>query len=324
MDKKFYFAPLEGITTYMYRNIHNEMFGGCDEYYAPFITPSDNEKIGRKGFRDILPENNPDINLRLQVLTNNSDSFLRFCEKIKEYGHNEININLGCPSGTVTGKGRGAGFLRDTASLNGFFERIFEKADVKITVKTRIGFSSPDEIDTLLQIYNRYPIALLIVHPRTRIDFYKGALHPDAFQKVYDNAKMPICYNGDICSVGDNAGICEKFPRIDSIMIGRGAIQNPAIFREIRGGKILSTQELLAFSKRLAESYNNHLDTPVYTLHKLKEVWLFMMKNYPEETKILKAVRKANKLHELMCATEYLPEIKKKRAASPMSRPNLT
>ena len=69
-DKKLYFAPLEGITTYMYRNIHNEMFGGCDAYYAPFITPSDNEKIGRKGFRDVLPENNAGVNLKLQVLTN--------------------------------------------------------------------------------------------------------------------------------------------------------------------------------------------------------------------------------------------------------------
>ncbi len=309
MDKKLYFAPLEGITTYMYRNIHNDLFGGCDAYYAPFITPSDNEKIGRKGFRDILPENNCGVNLKLQVLTNNSGSFLRFCDKIKEYGHNEININLGCPSGTVTGKGRGSGFLKNPAALDEFFGEIFKKSDIEITVKTRIGFSSPDEFNELMKIYNRYPISLLVIHPRTRADFYKGALHRESFEKAYKMASMPLCYNGDIRTTDDISGIFNLFPEINSVMIGRGAIRNPAIFREIRGGKKLTTQELITFSKVLAESYNNHLDTPVYTLHKLKEVWLFMMENFPEETKILKTVRKANKLHELMNAIEYLPEI---------------
>ncbi len=310
MSTGLYFAPLEGITTYMYRNIHNRMFGGCDAYYAPFITPSDNEKIGRKGFRDILPENNEGINLKLQVLTNNASSFLKFVDRIKKDGHNEININLGCPSGTVTGKGRGSGFLKDTDGLQSFFEKIFENTDVKITVKTRIGFNSADEIDKLMEIYNKYSISMLIVHPRTRADFYKGALHMDSFEKVYKTAKCPLCYNGDIHSKEDFIKTTDEFPGIDSVMIGRGAICNPAIFREIRGGEKLTTKELLEFSRELEKSYNEHLDTPIYTLHKLKEAWLFMMGNYPDETKILKAVRKANKLYELTNAIEHLPEIK--------------
>lgn len=310
MEPKLYFAPLEGITTYMYRNIHNRMFGGCDAYYAPFITPSDNEKIGRKGFRDILPENNCGVNLKLQVLTNNADSFLKFADRIKEDGHNEVNINLGCPSGTVTGKGRGSGFLRDTEGLDRFFEKIFDETDIKISVKTRIGFTLPEEMDKLTGIYNKYPISLLIVHPRTRADFYKGPLHMDTFEKVYNAANAPLCYNGDIKEKTDYEKTVHGFPGIDSVMIGRGAIRNPAIFREIRGGKKVTTKELLAFSKELEKCYGEKLDTPIYTLHKLKEVWLFMMDNYPEEGKILKAVRKANKLHELTGAIEYLPEIK--------------
>lgn len=309
MNTGLYFAPLEGITTYMYRNIHNRMFGGCDAYYAPFITPSDNEKIGRKGFRDILPENNSGINLKIQVLTNNSTSFGKFVDRIKEDGHSEVNINLGCPSGTVTGKGRGSGFLRDTEGLDGFFERIFNETDVKITVKTRIGFNSADEMDKLLEIYNKYPISLLIVHPRTRADFYKGPLHMDSFDKVYNLSKSPLCYNGDIRTKEDFIKITNEYSSLDSVMIGRGAIRNPAIFREIRGGERLTTAELLAFSRELERSYSEHLDTPIYTLHKLKEAWLFMMENYPDETRILKAVRKANKLHELTGAIEYLPEI---------------
>ena len=309
-DKKLYFAPLEGITTYMYRNIHNEMFGGCDAYYAPFITPSDNEKIGRKGFRDVLPENNRGVNLKLQVLTNNAESFLKFVERIKEDGHNEINLNLGCPSGTVTGKGRGSGFLKNPDALDLFFENIFAKTDVTVTVKTRLGFTEPSEMEKLIHIYNKYPIAELTVHPRTRADFYKGALHMDAFDKVYEVSENPLCYNGDVRTKENYNRITEKYPNLQSVMIGRGAIINPAIFREINGGKAVMTEELLEFSRKLAKSYNDHLDAPVFTLHKMKEVWLFMMENYPEETKILKAVRKANKLHELMNAVENLPEIK--------------
>ena len=86
---KLSFAPLEGITGYIYRNTHAEFFGGCDDYYTPFISPSDNSKIGRKGFRDMLPENNSGIRPVVQVLTNNSVSFLKFTEKLKGGFHGQ-------------------------------------------------------------------------------------------------------------------------------------------------------------------------------------------------------------------------------------------
>lgn len=309
MTNKVSFAPLEGITTHIYRNAHREMFGGCDEYYAPFVSPSDNEKIGRKGFRDILPENNPNIPLRVQVLTNNSVSFLKFADKIKEYGYSEINLNLGCPSGTVTGKGRGAGFLRDTERLDRFFSDVFENANIKITVKTRIGFLSEGEMENLMKIYNKYPVAELIIHPRTREEFYKGTPHMDAFKKAYETSKSPVAYNGNIFKREDFERITKEYPNLSSVMIGRGAIQNPAIFREIKGGKRLSTQELLLFSKKLEKCYEEKLDCNVFTVHKLKEVWLYMMENFPEETKILKAIKKATHTKDIISATEMLPEI---------------
>ena len=160
---KLYFAPLEGITSYIYRNTHAQMFGGCDGYYTPFISPSDNEKIGRKGFKDIIPENNTTVKPIVQVLTNNSLSFLKFSEKIKEYGYDEVNINLGCPSGTVTGKKRGSGLLREQELLESFLREIFEKRNIKISIKTRTGFYNSDEFEKLVELYNKYPLELLIV-----------------------------------------------------------------------------------------------------------------------------------------------------------------
>lgn len=306
---KLYFAPLEGITTYIYRNTHAQFFGNCDAYFTPFITPSDNEKIGRKGFRDILPENNtPDI--RVQVLTNNSASFLKFEKKAAEYGYNDLNINLGCPSGTVVGKGRGAGLLKNTDTLDKFLYEIFSHTNAKISVKTRAGYFSADEIEELLCVYNKYPISLLILHPRCREDFYKGIPSQKAFSYTYENAKSPLCYNGNILSKDDYADKAFRYDALDSVMIGRGAVTNPAIFREIRGGNPLTTQELISFTQALKENYSQILDSDVFTLHKLKEIWLYIMENFPDEKKILKIIRKTNNLNEFMNAICLLPEIK--------------
>ncbi len=306
---KLSFAPLEGITGYIYRNTHAEYFGCCDEYYTPFISPSDNSKIGRKGFRDMLPENNTVIRPTVQVLTNNSVSFLKFTEKLKEYGYDEVNINLGCPSPTVVNKKRGSGLLRERELLENFLDEIFEKCDIKISIKTRIGFSSADEFSDLLALYNKYPIKLLTVHPRSRADFYKGEVNLDAFKEAYSLSKNPLCYNGNVFSKEDYNKIASLFPYLDSIMLGRGAVANPAIFREIHGGKPITTTQMLEFTEILKDRYNAILSSDKFTMHKLKEIWLLMMWNFPKEEKILKIVRRTESLSELMRAIHFLPQL---------------
>lgn len=306
---KLSFAPLEGITSYIYRNTHAEYFGGCDEYYTPFISPSDNTKIGRKGFRDIIPENNLGLRPVVQVLTNNAVSFLKFCEKLKEYGYDRININLGCPSGTVVNKRRGSGLLRELNLLESFLDEIFEKSDIGISIKTRTGFYSSDEFNALLALYNKYPLDELIVHPRCREDFYKGIPDYSAFDNAYKNSKSKVIFNGNIFSADDYKKTAERYPRLDGIMIGRGAVANPAIFREISGGKKLTTFEMIEFSEILAERYNSILSSDTFTMHKLKEIWIYMMWNFPQEEKILKTIRRTNKLTELMRAIHTLPDM---------------
>lgn len=306
---KLYFAPLEGITTYTYRNTHKEMFGECDAYYAPFINPSENEKISMKNLRDIMPEKNGGTSIRVQVLTNNAVSFLKFEDKVRELGYDEININLGCPSGTVVHKGRGAGFLADVDALDRFLDEIFSKSKSKISVKTRSGLLSGDEMDGLMQVYNKYPMSHLIVHPRARKDFYNGTPSKAVFERAYEVSSNKICYNGDILSVEDYNAICGEFPNLDGVMIGRGAIANPAIFREIKGGRRLTTAELIEFSERLIEKYLVVLGSETYTLQKLKEIWMYVMWNFPEEKKLLKAVKKANGLSDFRAAIKCLPNL---------------
>ena len=305
---ELYLAPMEGITTYIYRNAHAELFGGCNEYFAPFIVPTDNKRLSIKNLRDIIPENNL-VKPKIQVMCSNSGAFSLFVEKVKTLGYAEVNINLGCPSGTVVKKHRGSGALKDTDALDEMIGRIFVENDVKISIKTRTGFYSHDEFDNLLKIYKKYPITKLIVHPRIREEYYKGKPNLESFKKAYEIFSEKLCYNGDIYSVEDYNEICGKFPEINSLMIGRGCVRNPAIFREIKGGKRLTTVELINFSNVLEKKYFGLYNSEINTLHKLKEIWLYAITNYPEEEKIIKAVRKSRTLCELDSAINCLPEI---------------
>lgn len=305
-----YFAPLEGITGFTYRNAHNDMFGECDEYYAPFINPSNQEKISRKEMKDIFPERNADINLNVQVLTNNSKAFLNFIDKIKKMGYYEVNINLGCPAATVVKKGRGAGFLRDTEILDRFFYEIFSECDIKVSVKTRSGYFSGDELKNLIKVYNKYPLSRLIIHPRAREDFYNGVPDIDIFTDAYNASVNKVCYNGDIYTVDDYNKVINAFPELDGVMLGRGVIRNPALFREIHGGEKITTSEMIEFSKRLMNDYFDVLKSEKFTLYKLKEVWVYMLQNFPEEKKTAKAAKKANSLTDFMSVIECLPELK--------------
>lgn len=304
-----YLAPLEGITTYTYRNTHREIFGDCDFYFAPFITPVENEKLSIKNLRDILPENNAGTPVKVQVLTNNIDAYLKFENEIVALGYDEVNMNFGCPSGTVVKKNRGSGFLRDTQLLDKFLNDVYMNSGIKFSVKSRIGFYEPDEWEELLEIYGKYPLAELIVHPRTRQMLYNGYPHMESFDLCYKKTNVPLCYNGNIFSKADYLALIEKYPNISSVMIGRGAIVNPAIFREIKGGKKLTSKELVTFSRTLEERYRKLLGCEHYTLHKLKEIWIYMMQNFPNEPKLTKEVKKSNNLLDLNNAINKLLEL---------------
>ncbi len=303
---KLYFAPLEGVTTRIYRNLHHQSFSGVDAYYAPFITPGAEDKITLKLIKDILPEENS-VPLVPQILCNQYVPFLNLADKLFEIGYTELNLNLGCPSGTVVSKNRGAGFLRDVDALDAFLEQVFASCPVSISVKTRIGFSDVKETKRLITIFNRYPISLLTVHPRLRTDFYNGEPNMEAFNEMYTQSLNPICYNGDICTKEEYDQLVSVYPRLHGVMIGRGAIQNPALFREIRGGQKLEREQLLTFLLQLADAYYALFRSDMFTLHKLKEIMFSVAKNFPEDKKFLKQIKKANKLSDMQEIIRNIP-----------------
>lgn len=193
---KFYLAPLEGVTGYIFRNALDAYFPGTDRYFTPFIVPDQKHALRKKELRDILPENNQVKELVPQILTSDPVRFVETAKALAEYGYEEVNLNLGCPSGTVVAGGRGAGMLADVEKLDCFLDQIFRDTDLRISVKTRIGIERPEEGYTLMKIYNQYPVSEVIIHPRTRKEYYKGEPHLDVFSELLAMSKHPVCYNG--------------------------------------------------------------------------------------------------------------------------------
>ncbi|MGN1180617.1 MAG: tRNA dihydrouridine synthase [Suilimivivens sp.] len=308
---KLYFAPLEGITGYLYRNIYHEFFGeGIDKYFAPFIVPVQAGSGKSRMIRDILPENNEGIFLVPQILSNNAENFIALSEQIAGLGYQEVNLNLGCPYGTVVAKGRGSGMLSDPAALERFLDTVFESLNgkIEISVKTRIGLDSENEWEDLLSVYNRYPMKELIIHPRIQKDFYKNYPRMEAFDLALRESKNPICYNGDIFTKKDYLSFLEKYPNSDRVMIGRGFLTNPGLLWEIRDGKRMPKETFRGFHDRLYSEYRSLMGEDKNTLFKMKEFWNYARYLFDEQacSKYIKKIKKSKNGGEYEAAVKGL------------------
>lgn len=309
-----YAAPMEGITGYRYRNAHHRYFPGINKYFTPFITPKIKRGLTKREQSDILPENNQGIPLVPQILTRNPEDFLSLAGRLKkEYGYDEVNLNLGCPSGTVVSKGKGSGFLADPEGLRHFFDVIFSKdTGIRISVKTRLGMKDPGEILSLMAIYNDFPIHELIIHARVREDRYKRPVNRDAFREALAVSRLRICYNGDLFSPADCRSFGNLFPEVDRVMLGRGLIARPSLAMEIHGGKRELDREE-AFLETLCQSYEEILSGEKNVLFKMKEIWSYMADLFSEGNRVGKKIKKASCLREYRMLVRDLFEAERER-----------
>lgn len=312
----FYLAPMEGITTYIYRNAYNHYFGGIDKYFTPFIA---SKKMNRREMNEILPEHNAHITVVPQILTNRSDEFLQITRKIAEYGYTTVNLNLGCPSGTVTARKRGAGFLSVLDELERFLYEIYEQSPLKISIKTRIGIESVDEWENILELYKKYPMEELIIHPRLQKELYKFTPHKDAYAAaVVALPDIPLCYNGDITSQQSFEALLDAVPQTDRIMIGRGILQNPALIAQLNKhinndlcsdnmqSAHFTKENLKAFHDEIFEGYAAQMSGETPTLFKMKDLWTYLIESFEASGKYLKKIRKASTYSEYKIAVNNL------------------
>lgn len=292
----FYLAPMEGLTGYIYRNAHKAYFNHIDKYFSPFIVANQSARLKTKELNDIIPENNKDIVLIPQLLTNNASDFIYMAKKIQAFGYNEVNLNLGCPSGTVVSKGRGAGFLSKPRELDMFLEEIFTHLNIKISIKTRIGKDCPHEFYELIKIYNKYPLEELIIHPRIQLDFYKNKPNLAIFKDALTLSKNPICYNGDLFATKEYEAFCSNFSDINTVMIGRGLISNPGLAIGIKANTRLDKNILKDFHDKLYKDYQSILFGDKNVLFRMKEVWFYMIRVFTNPSKYAKKIKKAQRL----------------------------
>lgn len=313
---KFYLAPMEGLTGFVFRNAYQKHFGDIDTYFTPFIN---NKKMNYKEIKDILPEHNKGMHVVPQILTNRAEDFLAIAKELGNYGYESVNLNLGCPSGTVVTKHRGAGFLAVPEELDHFLEEIFADCPLRISVKTRIGINDAGEWERILSIYEKYPMEDLIIHPRVQKDFYNNTPDMDAFLYAVENSRHTLCYNGDICSVDDYKAWIQKMEGKDRehgsgstaqhtehMMLGRGILKNPGLVGELMGHAPITKDQFHAFHDDVLKGYLDVMSGERNTLFRMKELWFYFAKYFTEPEKYVKQIKKTQRVAEYRVIVDNL------------------
>ena len=290
---RYYFAPMEGLTDSVYRRLHHKYFGGVDRYYMPFFSPTMHRVLTGKEDRELPMADSVPFAAVPQVLTKVAEDFLWAAQVCKDRGYEEVNLNIGCPSGTVVAKGKGAGMLADPEALERFFDGIFAAAPLPVSVKTRLGIADAEEFPGLLEIFNRYPIRELTIHPRVRKQFYQGDVFWDSFRYAAENSKNPLCYNGDLFCLQDIERAAAEFPQVEAMMLGRGLVADPGM---LSGGTDVNI--LAEFHDALLEEYFVLFGGSRNAMFRLKENWSYLLPRFEDSEKLGKRLRKTTDLAE--------------------------
>ncbi len=289
---RMYFAPMEGITDYVFRGIHRRYFPGVDRYFTPFFSPTNDGRFTGRSLKELDPRVNEGLPVVPQLLTKHSEDFLWAARALADMGYDEINLNLGCPSGTVVAKGKGSGLLSDLEGLERLLDGIFEAPPAAISVKTRLGRKDPEEFPRLLELFNRYPIAELTVHCRVRDDFYRKAAKREAFALPLAESRNPVCYNGDLTTAAQFEDFVERFPQTPAVMLGRGLVADPSLVRRLRGGPPVDRETLRAYDEELFEGYCSSFGSRKNALSRMKEIWFYQICLFEGAEKYEKKLKK--------------------------------
>jgi tRNA-dihydrouridine synthase len=295
---------MHGFTDYIFRNIHNEVYSNINCYYTPFIRTGTGVNIKKK-IKDILPENNKNLKIIPQILSNNSEQFISLSQSLYDMGYYEINLNMGCPFPMVVKKGSGAGLLKDLEKTKIFLNEITEKIPNKLSIKIRTGFSTNNEIIDIVNLLNLFEFESIIIHPRTAKQMYKGKADLTAFKYAYKNLKHKVIYNGDILSLENFINFKNSFPEIKQIMIGRGLLIDPALHLKINGKQKNYQGLFIKFHNKLLEEYQDKIIHKHYVLDRMKAFWNYWILNFNDK-KLHKKIKKCKNINNYIKILEEI------------------
>ena len=293
---QYYAAPMEGLTDRVWRQAQQKWFGPegtAHRYYAPFLSPPENRVLIKKKMAELEPAANPGVQVIPQLLAKDGELAAWMIGELRRMGYTEVNLNFGCPSGTVTAKGKGSGMLRDPQKLDAFLDAVFSQAGGSVSVKTRLGVARAEEFGEILNVYNKYPLCELTIHPRVMKQLYRGQADREAFAAYLPACTAPVCYNGDVTTVDDLRALEAAFPGLSGIMVGRGLIADPALLRKAVGGPAASREELRGYHDELYHGYTEAFGMASCAVSRMKAHWFYLIHLFKGADALEKPLRKA-------------------------------
>ena len=308
MSIELILAPLQGFTDAVFRNIYARHFSGLDSAVAPFISTMDQKRLKPSRIRDILPENNKNLTITPQILSNRAEDFIFLANHISDLGHDTINWNLGCPHTKITRKKKGSGLLPFPREIDAFLDTVCQKIKCRVSVKVRLGKRDKTEIFNLLPVFNQYPLKEIIVHPRTGLQMYKGCADLSAFLEIKKKTDHSLVYNGDITSIETIRTILSKSPDTEKFMIGRGILADPFLPGRIKNVQINTSEshwKIKNFHDDLFNAYDTIFSGPAHVIGRMKGFWSFLGPSFKGSPKVLKKVFKSKTKQEYIRQTEH-------------------
>ncbi len=250
-------APMQDVTTIDFMRVVAR-YGGPDVYWTEFFRVHGDSRP-EKWILDSITKNPTGRPVIAQMIGNDIPALVRNAKLLQQYPVAAIDLNLGCPAPVVYRKCAGGGLLREPQRIDAILGALRDAVTIPFTVKTRLGFASPAEFDTLLSIFAKHAIDLLTVHARTVVQMYRPGVRYDLIAQAARELRCPVFANGNVHSAAQaQALLAETGAR--GLMIGRGAIRNPWLFDQIRAQlrgektRLPTGRDVLAYIRELWEN----------------------------------------------------------------------
>lgn len=303
-------APMQGLTNRALRAYFIEHVRP-DVIFTEFMrvnTAPAGAGLTAADLRDVATEQDG-VPLVVQLVGHERETLILAARVAQEAGATHINLNMGCPYGRMGGGLTGGGMLRRPDNLAEVIPALREVISGSFSVKIRTGYDDPDQILTLLPLFESSGVDFLVLHPRTVVQKYDGVADHGVTARVVRGTRLPVIANGDIRSAADGGRVLGETGAA-GLMLGRGAIADPALFRRLRGvvnaepGREERRGELGRYLREVLVRYGQLFCGDTQVLNKVKEIIAYL--DEPELAKPLKELRRAKTLRAFEAALHGL------------------
>ncbi len=261
-------------------------YGGADIYVTEYFRIHPDSRLNPWILRSI-DENPTDRPIFAQMIGQDIAHLVRAAKELLKHPVSGIDLNLGCPAPVVCNKEAGGGLLRNLPKVDRILGELRQSIPTRLTVKTRIGYHSPDEFEALLELFSKHAIDMLAIHGRTVTERYSTPVHPDCIRRAVETLPCPVIANGNIVDIPTGLALHAQ-SQAAGLMIGRGAIRNPWLFPQLRaaflGEKTItpSCRDLLEYVFTLYEEIANDCASfnPLLHVQRMKKTTLFVTQGF--------------------------------------------